>query len=127
MLKTLGRILVILLAVVLVAGSLYWIGQNHPSILGLGDDSLAFIGEGNRPGRGARELFEGHDEAGDGLPLDFQARGMRQHDSEVRLDPARAVSGIFRNILIIALITLLVVGIQRFYTGLFRRRKVQSV
>lgn len=127
MLKTLGRILVILLAVGLVAGGLYWIGQNHPTILGLGDERLSFIEEGNRPGRGARELFENHAEAGDGLPLDFQARGIHPRNGELRLDLTRAASGILRNILIIALITLLVVGIQRFYTWLFRRRKVQSV
>ena len=92
MIKTLGRILIILLAVGLVAGGLYWIGQNHPTILSLGDDRLTFMEEGNRPGRGARELFENHAEAGDGLPLDFQARGIHPRNGELRLDLTRRQS-----------------------------------
>lgn len=127
MLRTIGRILIILLVIGLVAGGFYWIGQSHPSILGLNESHLGFMEEGTLTERGVRETFDRDDESENGLPLDFQQAGMRQHDGEGRLDSDRAFSGTVRNILIIAVITLLVVGIQRFYTWLLRRRSVRAV
>lgn len=124
MLKTIGRIVVILLVIGLVAGGLYWIGQNHPAILGLGDNSLGFMEDGTRPEREAREMFDRDDDGlRNDLPLDFPGNGMRQHEGIGRLDSGRAWASILRNILIIAVITLLVVGIQKLYSWLFRRRK----
>ena len=120
---TTGRILVILLVVGLVAGGLYWLGQNHPAILGLGDNRLGLPEEGTRPGREAREMFDREDRLENGLPLDFPGDGMYHNEGLGRLDAGRAWASILRNILIIAVITLLVVGIQRFYNWLVHRRK----
>jgi heme/copper-type cytochrome/quinol oxidase subunit 2 len=61
------------------------------------------------------------------MPLDFEGLEMRHHTGESRLDDGRAWPGIFRNILIIAAITLLVVGIQKFYAWIFRRRRAKVV
>ncbi|MCU0485770.1 MAG: hypothetical protein MUC85_06615 [Anaerolineales bacterium] len=128
MLKTMGRILVILLAIGLVAGGLFWVGQNHPSLLGLEASHSGMLEERYRPGHGTGELFDRSDTLREDLPMGgFPEGGMRSHDGDGRLDSSRAVGGILRNILIIALITLLVVGIQKLYSWLFRRRKVATV
>ena len=125
-LKTTGRILIILLAMSLVAGGLYWIGQNRPSLLGLSDSRPGFE-EGTLPGRGSRELFDGEDARNNQMPLDFERFEMRHHAGEGGLDSGRAWSGILRNILIITAITLLVLGIQRLYAWIFRRRRARAV
>jgi hypothetical protein len=126
MLRTIGRIMVILLVIGLVAGGLYWLGQTNPSILSLGDSLPGLMEEGTRPDRGSRELFERGDATESGLSLDFQQDGMRLHNGEGRLDSGRAWTSILRNILIIAIITLLVTGIQKLFSWISRRRQVRT-
>mgnify|MGYP001039402337 CR=1 FL=1 len=126
-LKTTSRILIILLAVGLVAGGLYWIGQNRPSLLGLSDSPSRLLEEVTRTGRGARELFGDADARDNQLPLDFEWFEMSHHGVEGGLDASRTWVGILRNMLIITAITLLVVGIHKLYAWIFRRRRERAV
>jgi hypothetical protein len=61
------------------------------------------------------------------MPLDFEGLEVRHHTGKGGFDAGRAWPGILRNILIIAAITLLVVGIQKLYPWLFRRRRARAV
>lgn len=120
MVKMIGRFMVILLVACLVAGGLYWLFEAHPSLIdftgggrGLHNDQLR--------GQGFRDLPG----AGDGLETrpnrDVVGGGGEHNRLSGSLD-ARAISGILRNVLIIALVTLAVLGIQKAFS-VIRRRK----
>jgi hypothetical protein len=119
MIKIVGRFMIILLAACLVAGGLYWLVEANPSRIGLPD------GQRELRGQGLRDLSE-EDEGLEMRPQrDFKGGGGEHNLQPGSLD-AQATSGILRSLLIIALTTLTVLGIQKAITWVKRQRQARS-
>lgn len=122
MIKIIGRFLLILLVACFVAGGLYWLVQSNPSLLG----SQGGLGDRIRP-----ESLEGFDSqegafGGSAPRRGFEGGNFEHHDESGVLD-ARALGGIGRNLLVIALITLAVLAIQKALSFVTRRRFANAV
>jgi hypothetical protein len=116
MLKFITRFLIFLLLSCLIAAGLYGLVQRSPASALVGADRRGFAESG----------FSGsappNSAAGQNLPQ----RGFRGHDhfdGGASLD--RGALGILRNLGLIALITLLVVGLQKLAALLPARRRVR--
>ncbi len=124
MLKFTGRFLFFLAVSVALAAGIYALVQRSPGSLGL---SSQFRSPGDREFNGERfqgqtvgdtDIFMGRREMGlGGDDLDFDGRG----------GLAFGLLGIGKNLLIIALITLVVVGLQKMNKINFRKRSVKAV
>jgi hypothetical protein len=121
MLKTIGRILVILLVSGLIAGGLYLIVQNNPSALGTGDGQAGFEGrlrrnfKQNNPGSA---LSQPSTESNT-HPTRFRAV---DHDFEGGVSVGRGLLGITRSLIVFSLITLLIIGFQKAFSWIKRKR-----
>jgi hypothetical protein len=121
MIKMIGRFMIILLVACLVAGGIYWLVQSNPSFLGLQSGLRSGFSERTRP--------EGLEGVGNGESV-FGGKGPRQgfeggkvdHQDRSGVLDARTLGGIGRNLLIIALTTLAVLGIQKAFSLIQRRR-----
>jgi hypothetical protein len=125
MFKIIGRMIVILLASGLIACGLYLIVQHNPSALGIGKQQAGFEG---RLGRNFEQVNTGStlSQASAGTvsrPARFRDS---EHDFGGRLSLGRGLLGILRNLLIFSLITLLVIGIQKLFTQVNRKRPVRA-
>jgi hypothetical protein len=128
MLKFIGRFLFFLAVSILLAVGIYALVQRYPSALGLngqlrGPESRGFSGERFQgPPAGENDL-------GGGFPqvrqeMDFREGG---HGFEGRGGSALGLLGLGKNLVIIALITLAVVGLQKISGLIFRKRSVKAV
>ena len=126
MIKIIGRFLLILLVACIVAGGLYWLVQSNPSLLGPQGGLRGGLGDRIRS-----ESLEGLDSqegafGGSAPRRGFEGGNFEHHDESGVLD-ARALGGIGRNLLVIALITLAVLAIQKALSFVTRRRFANAV
>mgnify|MGYP001766016582 CR=1 FL=1 len=125
MIKMIGRFMIVLLVACLVAGGIYWLVQSNPFILG---------SQNGAPGAGDGRMRPGDDDGlareqgsfGNGPRHDFGDGDFGRHNKMGSLDE-RSLGGIGRNLLIIAITTLAVVGIQKAVSLIQRRRIVKTV
>jgi hypothetical protein len=127
MLKTIGRLLVILLICSLVAVGIYWFVQHNPSALGAGTDT-GFEGQRRFEGNFQNQVT-GVNASRLALLQNGQAGAsrLRERGLEGRFSPGQASFGILRNIGIFALITILVAGVQKVFSRLFHKRPARMV
>jgi hypothetical protein len=125
MFKIIGRMIVSLLVSGLIAGGLYLIVQHNPSALGIGERQAGL------QGRLSRNFEQANN--GSALPQASTGNAIRparfrdsEHDFGGRLSLGRGLLGILRNLLIFSLITLLVVGFQKLFTQVNRKRPVRA-
>jgi hypothetical protein len=122
MIKMIGRFIVILLVACLVAGGIYWLVQSNPTTFGLGG------GFGERMRLGELEGFGSGDGAfSGGAPRRGFGDGNFDHHERGGVLDARTLGSIGRNLLIITLTTLAVLGIQKGYSLIQCRRSVKAV
>lgn len=121
--KTIGRLLIILLVVCLVAGGLYWLVKANPSLLGLVDGRRGGLGDRlHQPGFKA---LPGGDDWREVRPSqDFEGRG-GEHYNQIGVFDARSISGILHNLLIIALTTVAVLAIQKIISLIRQHRQAK--
>ncbi len=125
MIKIVGRFMIILLVACLVAGGLYWLVQANPSLLDLGEGAQGMRG-GRQRGQGSKDMPGTEDDL-ELLPFEDVEGGGGEHIRQLESLDARAISGILRNLLIIALTTLAVLGIQKAIALVKRRRQARAV
>lgn len=111
MMKTMVRLLVIIVVVLAVAGGMYWAGENLPILQGVsGEHGEGFAGERVRSGTGdGLELGEGRPQRGTRLAGGFSER--EGHDEGA----AAGWLGVLRNVVIFAVFVLAVLGLQRVF------------
>jgi hypothetical protein len=123
MFKIIGRIIVIVLVSSLIAGGLYLIVQRNPSALGIGDRQAGFEG---RLDRNFEHLNNGSPLSQPSSRSATQPKHFRDGDRDFGggTSLGRGLLGIIRNLLVFSVITLLVVGIQKLFSRLNRKRPV---
>jgi hypothetical protein len=122
MLKTMARFRVILLVACLLGAGIYGIVQSNFTTLAAGNGFSGPVEQGVSSGNA--QAFASSGAASDAtIGQNFQDR---DHDSEGESASGRAISGILRNMGVIALVTFGVVGAQKLITWVSGRRRSRT-
>ena len=122
MVKTIGRFLIILLVTGLVAGGLYWLVQANPEWLGRQDAEHGGIGDRLRE-QGFKDFPSDEDQLETRPHRGFNGGG--EHNNLSGSLDEHTIASILRNLLIIGLTTLVVLGLQKLTVSLKRRRQAK--
>ena len=123
MLKATFRYLVILLVACLAALALYWVVENRASSLGL--NTALGRGGGRHAMAGAEGGFLDQRPANAEASLEGFSRMEHGRGGEVNL--LGGLSGVLKNVTVIAAITLIVFAIRQAGNLIFQRRRVKAV
>ncbi len=119
MLKTVGRIFIILLVSVLIAFGVYTIVQRNPTALRPGNQRGNFDARIRNNGSPINQLSPG---AGS-QPVRFQGR---ERGFEGGVSIGRGLAGIAGNLILFSIITLIVIGIQKVSTLMGRKQTIRA-
>lgn len=124
--KNIVRYLLILLAALVIGGGIYWTVEKPPAVLGLQSGGAEvggdFGGRGQRtPPGGLQTLPEGSGFAGRPERGGHNDGGFGEGGASMA-----GLGGIFKNLAVVGLVTLLVAAIQTGWSFVTRRRKTAA-